>query len=137
MNYATLPLMSGMHAKMRYLGERQAVLAQNIANVDTPDYKAKDIKAPDFTAHVMRASKNLPMARTNTMHMASAQNMGGIYKMTERKPTYETNPNGNTVSMEEEIQKVAMTAAQYSQMTGLYRKTIEMFRTAAGRPGGG
>ena len=38
------------NSKMGWLSERQTVLAQNIANADTPGYKAKDLKVPDFSS---------------------------------------------------------------------------------------
>jgi flagellar basal-body rod protein FlgB len=36
-------------ARMSWLSQRQAVLSQNIANADTPDYRPKDLRVADFT----------------------------------------------------------------------------------------
>jgi flagellar basal-body rod protein FlgB len=51
--------------KMKYMGERQSVLAQNVANVDTPHYKAQDLKAPDFKKMLNEHTSKLPVVRTN------------------------------------------------------------------------
>ena len=132
MDYGSIPLLSAMKLQMMYLGQRQAVLAQNIANVDTPRYQARDVKAPDFHSTLKTA---LPLARTSPSHLASPNNKG-VFKVENRYPAFETNPNGNNVSVEEEIQKVSMNSMDYQQITALYSKMISMFRTAIGQPGG-
>ncbi len=135
MDYGSIPVFQGMARKMHYLGERQALLAMNVANVDTPDYTPRDLKKPDFAGEVQAASARLSMARTHASHLAGAEGSGGMFKEMKRSDTFETNPNENKVSLEEEMQKMALNQADYNQMTALYRKTIDMFKTAIGRPG--
>ena len=55
----------GVHERSMLLrGERSAILASNLANADTPNYKARDF---DFSAALVaaRASTDLPLARTS------------------------------------------------------------------------
>ena len=49
MNLGNLNVFSAATVKMGWLNQRQTVLAQNIANADTPNYRAKDLKAPTFS----------------------------------------------------------------------------------------
>lgn len=134
MDFTNIPLMNAMSQKLKYNAQRQNVLAQNIANVDTPAYKAMDIAAPDFKAMLARASGG-KMTVTNPMHIQPGMSKGGNLRISERENTYETNPDGNNVVIEEETMKVAENQSDYQTVLSMYRKTIEMFRTALGRSG--
>lgn len=140
MDYSSLTLFSTLKAKLNYLSERQSVLAQNIANVDTPDYRAKDVVAPDFQRMVQQAGKptaqKLPLTVTSGQHIASNSAKDGAYKIQERKTTYDHNPDGNNVSVEEEMMKVAQTQAEYNKSLNLYHKMVTLFNTAIGNSGG-
>lgn len=137
MNFNAIPLMQVIQGKMGYMSQRHATLAQNVANADTPGYRARDVAAPDFRRQVAQATSQLPMARTKPGHLQPMTGSKGIYKEYERKLTSETNPNANNVAIEEEMQKLSINQAEYQQATALYRKTVAMFNTAVGRPGGG
>ncbi|MCE2926405.1 MAG: flagellar basal body rod protein FlgB [Rickettsiales bacterium] len=134
-----MPLFSLMRGKLNHLSERQSVLAQNVANADTPGYQAKDLSEPNFKeiAARMTQSASMPMAVTNRKHMQGEQ-VGVTSSGTIKRPsTYERNPNGNNVVIEEEMMRVAENQAEYQKVLSLYRKTVDMFRTALGRQGGG
>ena len=45
-----IPIFSMLRTKLQYSQERQRVLSENVANVDTPNYRARDLKAPVFPA---------------------------------------------------------------------------------------
>jgi flagellar basal-body rod protein FlgB len=121
---------------MDYLGARQATLAQNVANVDTPGYRSRDLETPNFSKMVSSsAPSKVQMWKTNPLHQSGLKASSGQkdYKLRE---TYETNFNKNTVSIEEEMKKVSDTQMEYQTVTNLYRKTVEMFKTASGRAAG-
>jgi flagellar basal-body rod protein FlgB len=140
MDYLSLPIFQMMKAKMGYHSQRQALLAQNVANADTLGYKAMDIKKPDFKkmAAQMGAGPeaNLHMARTSQGHIASTAG-SGRYDVIQRPTTYELNPTDNNVSIEEEMMKVADNQQEYQKAISLYSKTVDLLRTAIGRPNGG
>lgn len=136
MNFSDIPVFSLMQEKMRYLGARQAAIAQNIANVDTPDYAPRDIKKPDFNKQLSSTMGAMQMTQTHAGHMQGKKGAQGPFKTYSPTYTYETNPNGNKVSIEEEIQKMSFNQADYQQTTLMYRKTVDMFKTAIGRTGG-
>ena len=56
MNLAEIPLFAMLRGRLGYLNERQKVIAQNVANADTPRYVANDLKAFSFQAHVQAAT---------------------------------------------------------------------------------
>ncbi len=135
-DFSTIPLFSVMKSKLGYMSERQSVLAQNIANVDTPNYRAMDVTEPDFKKMVGASAQSLSMAVTNKQHMTGSKSNGGTHKLELRKKTDELNPIGNNVVIEEEMAKVAMNQAEYQKVLNLYGKTISMFKIAIGRPSG-
>ena len=50
MDITKLPLFETMRERLSFLTARQSVLAENVANANTPGYEAKDVEAPDFAA---------------------------------------------------------------------------------------
>jgi flagellar basal-body rod protein FlgB len=140
MNYSDIYIFNVMKSKLGYLSARQGVIAQNVANVDTPNYRARDVAEPDFKKMAMQSGRSpaqkLPMHTTNAHHMIVAGHVAA-FDAIERKNTYELNPDGNNVTIEEEMMKAAGNQAEYTKVLNLYRKTVDMFKTAIGRPGGG
>ena len=142
MDFGSIPLFAMMRTKMQYAGARQSVLAENIANADTPGYKAKDIREPDFKSALASASaaqklpRALPMTITNAQHMGSGNGAAaeGNPAVINRKSTYELNPTGNNVVLEEEMAEMADNQMEYQKILGMYRKTVDMFKTAIGKP---
>jgi len=135
MDYASLPLFGLMKAKLNYASERQGVLAQNIANADTPGYRAQDVKAPDF-GNVLAQQQGLQLTKTKPGHISPPQ-MGGSSAIINRESTYEQSPTGNNIVIEEEMQRVAQNQSEYQKTLNLYRKTIMMFKTALGNSSSG
>ena len=72
MGVADLPLLQQIKGRLGWLDERQRVIAQNVANADTPGYGAQDLKAPTDFAAALRTGGGLRMARTNAAHIAPA-----------------------------------------------------------------
>jgi flagellar basal-body rod protein FlgB len=119
-----------MTNKMAYLGQRQAVLAENVANVSTPGYKAKDLEPFSFEKAMKEASPGIFV--TDARHIIPAS-MAGVNAATKKARTYETVPSGNSVEVEQQMMEVSKTAIDYQAVSGLYRKVMGMFRTAIGK----
>jgi len=134
MDFAKQPLFAMISQRIGWLSERQKVLAENVANVDTPSYKPRDIKTQTFEQMVQGASSMMGMARTNSHHIdAGTRNSGGA-KSIKDKPV-ETTISGNAVTLDNELMKLSETAQDHQLATTLYRKNIGMFRTVLGRGG--
>ncbi|WP_028464645.1 flagellar basal body rod protein FlgB [Nisaea denitrificans] len=135
MSITNLTLMNMAQHKLNWLSERQSVLAQNIANADSPSYRSQDLTPINFKREVEQVIK-LPVAVTEGSHMTGTtpRNDFRIDK-TGYKDVYEASPNGNGVVLEEQMIAVQDTKLQYDLALNLYNKQIGMFRTALG--GGG
>jgi flagellar basal-body rod protein FlgB len=124
-----------MTAKMGYLDHRQKVLAQNIANADTPGYQAHDLTKVDFGVMLKNITgDHLAMNPVNTQagHMSPGGNIDNA-KDREQRMTYEVAPAGNAVSLEEQMINASRNTVDYNLMTTLYQKNVNMIRTALGR----
>ena len=131
-----IALFKAMTAKMSYLDQRQKVIAQNIANADTPGYQPHDLTKVDFGAALKDVAGEQQMAlnpvTTNAAHMSAAGDIDNP-KNREQKKTYEVAPAGNAVIIEEQMVSSAQTSMDYNLMTTLYQKNVNMIHTALGR----
>lgn len=128
-----LSLFSVVKRRLAWLGHRQEVLAQNIANSDTPRYQARDLKAFTFKDLVRSQSPNIRMTVTAGSHLSGSPKRVSNFKVeTERLP-FETSPNGNSVVLEEQMAKISETGISYRLTTELYKKHLGMLRMAIGR----
>jgi flagellar basal-body rod protein FlgB len=136
MNFTDIPLFNVMKSKLGYLSERQSVLAQNVANADTPDYQAKDVQAPNFKKVFANSTQQLQLKSTNGKHFAGSNMSSSSSHIINRDSTYERSPTGNNVVIEEEMSKIAENQAEYQKVLNLYRKSVDMFKTAIGKTNG-
>jgi flagellar basal-body rod protein FlgB len=131
MNLPDVPLMAMLRQKMTWLNARQDVLSQNVANADTPAYVARDLRALDFDEALKSETSGGTLMTTNARHIAMAPTRMSKFEDYET-PDQESNPNGNAVSLEQEMIKVSETQAQFQAAANLYAKTITMMKTAIG-----
>jgi flagellar basal-body rod protein FlgB len=130
MELQDLPLLTMLRQRMTWLNQRQDLLAQNVANSDTPRYVARDLKPLDFD-QLVGGAQGTNMMTTNSRHIAISSSRNGKFEDHET-PDQEFNPNGNAVSLEVEMIKVADTQAQYAAAANLYSKAVRMMKTAIG-----
>ena len=126
-----LTLFSAVKGRLKWLTQRQEVLAQNVANADTPKYKASDLKAFEFR-DVLRRENNsqVHMSVTDASHQPGARRrIRDFAEKVDRQP-FETSPNGNSVVLEEQLAKVNETYTKHQLVTQLYKKHLSMLTMA-------
>ena len=130
-----LSIFQALAKKMDWLSQRQNVLAQNIANADTPNYLPQEMKHGAFER--LLAHKLAPVAPrvTDPKHMVGRTPAERPSERKDQRRPFETAPSGNAVVLEEQLVKVAETQMDYQTMTNLYRKHMQMIRIALGRGG--
>lgn len=133
MDLNDLPIFAMMTKRMAWLTKRQEVLAQNIANSDTPGFRPSDLMAQKFRGMLRSASgASMELRQTNSGHMAHSKR-SRAFREEKQKETYETSPDGNAVVLEEQLMKVSETQGNYRLATNLYRKHVRMIKAALGR----
>jgi flagellar basal-body rod protein FlgB len=133
MSFADLPILGMLQQKMSWLGNRQDVLARNIANASTPGYVPQDLKTPDFRSALSAVQGDL--VTTNPLHI-QPRAAGGAAHRAIAAPGSQSSPDGNSVVLEEQAMKVAETQLAYAEAAGLYKKMISMWRSALGGANG-
>lgn len=135
MDLNNLPLFKGMASRMNWLGERQKVLAENVANANSPGYVSSDLKAPASFAELIGRSPGAPLAltRTNPLHLAGGRERDGQQFGSAKDAVPERTLDGNAVSLEDQMMKVSQTASDYQLITNLYRQNISMLRSVLTR----
>ena len=119
--------------KMGWLTERQVVLANNIANADSPKYRSKDLKSLNFS-RMLDASPQMRVARTTSGHIMGSAGRSDFRTVRERtSDVYGVNPNGNSVIMEEQLMKVSESTMQFQLATNIYNKNLSMLKMAVGQ----
>ena len=131
-------LFQALGAKMDYLNQRQSVIAQNIANADTPGYRPQDLTEVDFSsmlgASAQTGGQDLPsvtLSATNGQHLGAAGQSVNI-KTHNQRETYEVAPSGNAVVIEEQLINAGQNVMDYNLMLNVYQKQVGLIRTAIG-----
>jgi len=132
MDLNKLPLFSLMNRRMGWLAQRQHVLAQNIANADTPAFKPLDLSKESFRRMLEPMQARVSMQQTSASHLMPTRR-ATPFRSDVDKDTYETALAGNSVVIEEQLMKVSETQGAYKLATNLYRKHVSMFKAAIGR----
>jgi flagellar basal-body rod protein FlgB len=129
MPISELPIFAMLRTKMQWHQERQRLLAENVANADTPRFKPRDLAPPQLD-RVQPAA--LTLAQTNTAHIAASSD-GPVRFQVDRGGAFEVRPAGNAVSLEDEMIKVAANQMDYQAATALYARGLGLIKTALGK----
>ena len=134
MAIADIPIFSMLRTRLEWAQERQRVLAENVANADTPRYRARDVTAPKFedpTAVAAVPVTNVVLTRTADSHISGVGLSGSAFRT--EKVNYEVVPTGNAVNLEDEMMKVAANQMDYQAATALYTRSLSLIKTALGK----
>src|ERR1700754_3611762 len=111
MPVSDIPLFSMLRTRMQWHQERQRVLAENVANADTPNFRTRDLKPLDFGNQVQAAAGQVRVAATSPMHIAGSDSRSAF--ATGGNSKYDVRPAGNAVNLEDEMMKVASNQMDY------------------------
>lgn len=131
MAISDLPIFSMLRTRMHWHQERQRLLAENVANADTPNFRGRDLAPLDFGKQVQQASGQLQLALTSPQHLSGPNAVGGF--AAEKQGKYDVRPSGNAVNLEDEMMKVASNQMDYQAAISLYSRSMGLFRTALGK----
>ena len=133
MDFSKITILSAMKKRLAWLGQRQGILAQNIANADTPGQEAKDLKPLDFKRLVGREDRQIAVRRTHKSHLTGGFKAPRDFTEKENQKPYEVSPDGNEIILEEQMMMLGKTSANHKLITELYKKHMTMFRIAIGK----
>ena len=133
MSINDLPVLSALRTKMQWHQERQRVLAENVSNSDTPNFRPRELVEPKFdkAGAVTGAIGPLALATTSAAHMTPSGAQSSFDQ--NKNAGFMTRPAGNAVNLEEEMMKSAANQMDYAAATSLYSKSLHLLKTAIGK----
>jgi flagellar basal-body rod protein FlgB len=126
-----LPILGMLRTRMQWHQERQRLLAENISNADTPNFRPSDLKPPKFDSSGPGAP-SVGVVRTSSAHL-NGFGGGGTTQFQIARSGSETRPGGNAVSLEDEMLKVAENQMDYQAAASLYAKSLTLVKSALGK----
>lgn len=120
-----------LFSNLNFRGERQKVISSNIANINTPGYKTKELV---FNDELKKANSNmqasLQLAQTNSNHMALAgsTNDKNLYKSVEIKGLKEQN-DGNNVNLDTQMAEMSKNKMLFDAIQSSIKKDSRLFRS--------
>jgi flagellar basal-body rod protein FlgB len=121
-----IPILSMLRARMQWHQARQRILAENVANADTPGYRPRDLAPLNFQQALTEAP--LAMARTAPDDLSG----GDSPFAAADNVRFEVRPNGNAVNHEDEMMKVASNQMDFDAVADLYSRSLALIKLAAG-----
>jgi flagellar basal-body rod protein FlgB len=115
------------NALATHAGARLGLIARNVAQADTPGFKAMDL--PDFADSYQETELN-GMRATRPGHQTSRAQM---MEPVEQPTSGAMSPNGNSVSLEHEMVKSVDVRQQHDMALAVYRNTSDIIRASLGR----
>ena len=114
-------------AMARHAASRHQLVAQNIANADTANYKAKDLE-PFHQAYERLSTRADPISGSSL-----GQNAEALFRVEEMPAHGAASPNGNTVSLENQIMLSAKVQGDHQAATAIYAKSLNILRMSLDR----
>lgn len=111
------------------LSIRQQAISRNLANVDTPGYRAKTINFEDTLKRMFIGDDSLPLKKTNTAHLASPTEKVG-FSLSDR-PGGSFRADQNNVDIDVEMSDMSEAGIQYQAVTQMVSKKLALLKTLA------
>ncbi|MEM7071912.1 MAG: flagellar basal body protein [Pseudomonadota bacterium] len=134
-------LFSLVGTRMHWLNQRQNVLAQNVANADTPNYYGRDLAPMSFSRSLRSIVAPFHIKKTQPNHIgikSPSADVGraGSFRTAGVRYPYEVSPDKNGVTLEEQLKKIADTQAQHNLATRLLRRYNSIYNHSIGASNG-
>lgn len=132
-----LAILSLAEALADHAARRQALISRNVAHADTPGYRAADLTAfaDSYAARsAMDDAAAVRPAATRAGHLTGLEDAGSGAETRAAFLPGASSPNGNTVALEDQMVRGAEARLQHDMALGVWRKTLDILRTAMERP---
>jgi flagellar basal-body rod protein FlgB len=109
-------MVTTMDKAMTVASRRAGLIASNMANIDTPEYRSRDFPFHEVLKDVLcnEQRQHLPIARTHQRHLFGIGNETLPYALDKAVVNWERN-DGNDVNLDKENMKLMQTQGTYSQ----------------------
>lgn len=126
--YDKLSVIALAKSRMDWVAKRQEVLAENVANADTPKFVPSDIKPFDFKSVLNQTNPTVQVTVTNPMHVQPV--ITDPQTVIKDRKDFESSADGNAVILDEQMAKIGDAKSAYDTAASLFQKQFKMLRTA-------
>lgn len=128
---------SNMMKQIEHLQKKHEVLATNIANANTPKYKAKDVAAPNILSAKKRkvTSPRVKLKSTHRHHIKPRRLSSSDKHHVIEDKSGEMKPNKNNVDLAKQVSKIAANSDDVSVALKNYRSSFDLISSAADQGG--
>ena len=127
-----IPILAMLHTRMQWHQARQRVLAENVANADTPGFRAADLAPLSFDGDGVQRLAAVALARTDPMHLPGEAGAGGGLGGHEGAG-FAVRSSGKGVNLEDQMMQVAANQMDFQEVATLYAKSLALIKTALGK----
>ncbi len=124
-------------AKMKWHQTRQSVIAENVANAETPGYQAKDITLPNFKkmlAASQQSANAFNLATTDHKHISPHASYQQTTAFKERLvEPWEVTHSKNAVVLEQEMMRLSENQLGFEMASNIYKRSVKLFKSALGK----
>lgn len=141
-----VPVLAALRQSLNFHADRQRVIAENVANANTPGYAAKDLDETSFQQALRQqmqgsgapapapAAEAVQMRVSQAGHIPGTPASGSSTWRTQEAPDSETTINGNSVVLEEQMVRGQENRMRYESALTLYQKSLGLIRLAIRPP---
>ena len=113
----------------RRAASQQAIAAKNLANIDTPTYKARAVEP--FRANEIQSRASWQLKQTHDLHFSNPAAENNFKEVID--PQAQTKPNSNSVSLEAETLRSIEAEREHSRAMAVYQSSLKILRASIGR----
>lgn len=128
MSIGDIPVFNLLKDKLNWHQTRQTLLAENVANADTPGFVPLDLKPLEPSGRDTQVA-SIGTFVTNRAHIVAALTSTSEFEKDD-STGWETTPSANAVVLEEQMMKVTENQMDYQAATTLYSRGLALLRTA-------
>ncbi len=126
--FTQLDVFKTAHAMASHAGQRQALVAENIAHADTPGYRARDL--PSFASAYGEKGPGIGMIATRESHLFGTNAGFEARAVDLDRPA---TSNGNTVSIEDQMLQAVQVKRQHDRALAIYKSSLTILRSSLAR----
>lgn len=116
-----------LYQKLNYTSERQKVIASNIANINTPGYRTKDLSFEEHLNKTKLSDLQLVTTHKNHISFSSQTNSPSAMKLYEVENLEEQN-DGNNVSLDKQISEMSKNAVMNDAIANSIKRDSRWFK---------
>lgn len=112
------------------LSLRRDLIAQNIANTDTPGYRSQQVRFEDALNRAMKSNGRLALSTTSAGHQLSSNSLSQLYQV-ELRPGGTLRADGNNVDIDTEMTQMVETSLSYQTFSQAVSKKLALLKNIA------